>query len=71
MDTGTRSTSPIVIAFVCLHGSAKSLIASEYLNRVAARRISPPRTVSSHLVASCPMPRSTRGRSSNGPTAPP
>ena len=38
MDTGTRSTSPVVIAFVCLHGSAKSLIAAEYLNRKAAQR---------------------------------
>ena len=26
------------IAFVCLHGSAKSLIAAEYLNRAAARQ---------------------------------
>jgi arsenate reductase (thioredoxin) len=38
MDTGIRSTSPVVIAFVCLHGSAKSLIAAEYLNRLAAQR---------------------------------
>ena len=38
MDTGTRNTSPVVIAFVCLHGSAKSLIAAEYLNRIAAQR---------------------------------
>jgi protein-tyrosine-phosphatase len=26
------------IAFVCLHGSAKSVLASEYLNRVASER---------------------------------
>ncbi|WP_189043981.1 hypothetical protein [Aliidongia dinghuensis] len=26
------------IAFVCLHGSAKSLIAAEYLNRAARER---------------------------------
>ena len=38
MDTDTRSTSPVVIAFVCLHGSAKSVIAAEYLNRAAAER---------------------------------
>ncbi len=29
---------PHRIAFVCLHGSAKSLIAAEYLNRVALER---------------------------------
>src|SRR5262245_21756629 len=27
--------TPIKVAFVCLHGSAKSLIAAEYLNRLA------------------------------------
>ena len=29
---------PHRITFVCLHGSAKSLIAAEYLNRIAAER---------------------------------
>lgn len=29
---------PARIAFVCLHGSAKSVLASEYLNRTAAAR---------------------------------
>ena len=29
---------PKKIAFVCLHGSAKSLIAAEYFNRIAAER---------------------------------
>ena len=29
---------PSTIAFVCLHGSAKSLIAAEYLNRAGAGR---------------------------------
>ena len=31
-------SSPRTIAFVCLHGSAKSLIAAEYLNRRARER---------------------------------
>ena len=30
--------SPKIIAFVCLHGSAKSLIAAEYLTRIARQR---------------------------------
>jgi protein-tyrosine-phosphatase len=30
---------PQKVAFVCLHGSAKSLIAAEYLNRVAIVKI--------------------------------
>lgn len=34
------------IAFVCLHGSAKSVIAAEYLNRVASRRGLPLRAFS-------------------------
>ena len=29
---------PTRIAFVCLHGSAKSVLAAEYFNRVAGRR---------------------------------
>ena len=29
---------PTLVAFVCLHGSAKSVLASEYLNRVAGER---------------------------------
>ena len=32
------STHPKIIAFVCLHGSAKSLIAAEYLTRTARAR---------------------------------
>jgi arsenate reductase len=31
-------SKPTVVAFVCLHGSAKSLIAAEYLTRTAAAR---------------------------------
>lgn len=38
MDTRTHPSSPIVVAFVCLHGSAKSVIAAEYLNRRAVER---------------------------------
>ena len=34
----TTAQRPRTIAFVCLHGSAKSLIAAEYLNRSAAAR---------------------------------
>lgn len=30
--------TPARVAFVCLHGSAKSVLASEYLNRVAKER---------------------------------
>jgi protein-tyrosine-phosphatase len=30
--------APTRVAFVCLHGSAKSVLASEYLNRVAGER---------------------------------
>jgi protein-tyrosine-phosphatase len=32
------STHPKTVAFVCLHGSAKSLIAAEYLTRTARAR---------------------------------
>ena len=32
------STHPKIVAFVCLHGSAKSLIAAEYLTRTARAR---------------------------------
>ncbi len=35
-----------IVLFVCLHGSAKSLIAMEYFNRLAARRGSTLRAVS-------------------------
>ena len=49
MDTEPRSTSPVVIAFVCLHGSAKSLIAAEYLNRAAAERGLPIRATAAGL----------------------
>jgi arsenate reductase (thioredoxin) len=31
-------SNPARVAFVCLHGSAKSVLAAEYLNRVAAQR---------------------------------
>ena len=31
-------TAPTRVAFVCLHGSAKSVLAAEYLNRTAAER---------------------------------
>ena len=30
--------TPTRVAFVCLHGSAKSVLAAEYLNRVASQR---------------------------------
>jgi protein-tyrosine-phosphatase len=38
--TGTTDmpTPPARVAFVCLHGSAKSVLAAEYLNRTAALR---------------------------------
>ena len=35
------------IAFVCLHGSAKSLIAAEYFNRLATERNLPLRAITS------------------------
>jgi protein-tyrosine-phosphatase len=35
------------IAFVCLHGSAKSLIAAEYFNRLAIERNLPHRAITS------------------------
>jgi arsenate reductase (thioredoxin) len=38
MDTRSPSSTLHRIAFVCLHGSAKSVIAAEYLNRLAAQR---------------------------------
>jgi hypothetical protein len=34
----TMSTNRPTVLFVCLHGSAKSLIAAEYFNRLAAAR---------------------------------
>jgi hypothetical protein len=37
---------PQKVAFVCLHGSAKSLIAAEYFNRVAIERKLPLRATS-------------------------
>jgi arsenate reductase (thioredoxin) len=35
------------VAFVCLHGSAKSLIAAEYFNRIATERSLPLRAITS------------------------
>jgi arsenate reductase len=35
---GASMTEPRIVAFVCLHGSAKSLIAAEYLGRLARGR---------------------------------
>jgi arsenate reductase (thioredoxin) len=35
------------VAFVCLHGSAKSLIAAEYFNRIAIERNLPLRATTS------------------------
>ena len=35
------------VAFVCLHGSAKSLIAAEYFNRIATERNLPLRATTS------------------------
>jgi arsenate reductase len=35
------------VAFVCLHGSAKSLIAAEYFNHLAAERNLPLRAITS------------------------
>ncbi len=35
------------VAFVCLHGSAKSLIAAEYFNRIAIERNLPLRAITS------------------------
>ena len=36
--TNPMSSSASRVAFVCLHGSAKSVLAAEYLNRVARER---------------------------------
>ena len=33
-----ESVPPTIVVFVCLHGSAKSLIAAQHLNRLAAQR---------------------------------
>ena len=42
------------VAFVCLHGSAKSLIAAEYFNRLAAEKSLPLRaTTADGLLATC------------------
>jgi arsenate reductase (thioredoxin) len=38
MDGVRRRPAVVTILFVCLHGSAKSLIAAEYLNRLAGSR---------------------------------
>lgn len=46
ISTG-ENTSTQKIAFVCLRGSAKSLIAAEYFNRIASERILPPRAITS------------------------
>jgi arsenate reductase len=38
MEHGSILSNPKNVAFVCLHGSAKSLIAAEYMNRMARTR---------------------------------
>jgi arsenate reductase (thioredoxin) len=38
MEHGNIMSNPKNVAFVCLHGSAKSLIAAEYMNRMAQTR---------------------------------
>src|SRR5881394_2303588 len=40
-DVRSRPVSAPIILFVCLHGSAKSLIAAEHLNRLAQARGTP------------------------------
>src|SRR5436190_15185920 len=38
MSCGSTTQQKMIFAFVCLHGSAKSLIAAEYLTRTARER---------------------------------
>ena len=55
------------VLFVCLHGSAKSLIAAEYFNRLAAARGLPARATSSGTEPDDAIPpRVTQGLGADG-----
>ena len=55
------------VLFVCLHGSAKSLIAAEYFNRLAAARGLPARATSSGTEPDEAIPpRVTQGLGADG-----
>ena len=55
------------VLFVCLHGSAKSLIAAEYFNRLAAERGLPPTAVSAGTEPDGAIPpRVTQGLGADG-----
>jgi arsenate reductase len=55
------------VLFVCLHGSAKSLIAAEYFNRLAAGRGLPARAVSAGTEPDDAIPpRVTQGLGADG-----
>lgn len=55
------------VLFVCLHGSAKSLIAAEYFNRLAAARGLPARATSAGTEPDDAIPlRVTRGLGADG-----
>jgi len=55
------------VLFVCLHGSAKSLIAAEYFNRLAAERGLPARAVSAGTEPDdATPPRVTQGLGADG-----
>jgi arsenate reductase len=55
------------VLFVCLHGSAKSLIAAEYFNRLAAERDLPARALSAGTEPDDAIPpRVTQGLGADG-----
>ena len=55
------------VLFVCLHGSAKSLIAAEYFNRLAAARGLPARATSAGTESDDAIPpRVTQGLGADG-----
>jgi protein-tyrosine-phosphatase len=55
------------VLFVCLHGSAKSLIAAEYFNRLAAARGLPARATSAGTAPDDAIPpRVTQGLGADG-----
>jgi arsenate reductase (thioredoxin) len=49
-------TEPSLVLFVCLHASAKSLIAAEYFNKLAAERRLPFRAVSAGIEPDAAVP---------------
>src|SRR5262249_21543338 len=52
----TRAAAADKVVFVCAHGNVKSLIASEWFNRLAAERKSPLRAVARGLTPENPVP---------------